>query len=176
MADKSSGPNTKSKKRPLTYFFLNDQLHKKLVINRGRDLIETWNFAENTRKIYSYSYVLKAKKTAFTTKQVIKMLNRSRISLMLALADGMIERPAIGYTLDEKKNPTNYYWREKDVLGALEYFSSLSRGRPRKDGRQTPASDLPTPREVRAMMNNEEVLYVKQGDIFVPTWRAKEFR
>jgi erythromycin esterase-like protein len=102
------------------------------------------------------------------------MVNRKHLTIEQAMARGMIERPQHTYGLNENKNFYQYMWKEEEIMGLLEYLSSVHRGRPRKDGMIT-ISDLPTPRELRAMINDDQVLYVKQGDTYVPTWRAKEF-
>lgn len=102
------------------------------------------------------------------------MVNRKRLVIDNALRDGMIERPYKSYSMDENRTPRAYQWREKDIMGLLDYLSSVHRGRPRKDGMVIPAF-LPTPRELRAMIHESgETLWVKQGDQFVPTWRAKD--
>jgi hypothetical protein len=68
-----------------------------------------------------------------------------------------------------------HIWSEKDIMGILDFLSTVHRGRPRKDGEITPGY-LPTPRELRAMIHEEgTTLYVKHGDQFIPSWRAKEF-
>lgn len=175
--DKREGKkNGRRTKRPVlpTYFFLNDQIHRKLHINRGKDLLAAWNYPESKKVLTSYSTTIRRHKTAFTTTQVCQMVNRGRLTIELAMRHGMIERPQHTYGLDENKNFYQYMWREEDIMDLLEYLSSVHRGRPRKDGEIT-THDLPTPRELRAMINDENVLYVKQGDTYVPTWRAKEF-
>lgn len=175
--DKSKGKgNGRRTKRPVlpTYFFLNEQLHRKLHINRGRDLLTAWNYPEGKKVLTSYSTTIHRHKKAFTTTEVCKMVNRGRLTLELAMKHGMIERPQHTYGLDENKNFYQYMWRESDIMDLLEYLSSVHRGRPRNDGEITTHS-LPTPRELRAMINDENILYVKEGDTYVPTWRAKEF-
>lgn len=158
----------------LTYFFLNDQLHKKLFISRGRDLLVAWNYPEGKKVSYDYSTVLRRHKRAWKTVEVAQMINRHRRSIDSAIASGMIERPQFTYGLDEHRRIFQYMWRDEDVMGALEYFATVHQGRPRKDGEIT-VNNLPTPRELRAMMNQEQILYVKEGDGFIPSWRAREF-
>lgn len=102
------------------------------------------------------------------------MVNRKRLVIDIALRDGMIERPFKSYSMDENRTPVAYQWREKDIMGLLDYLSSVHRGRPRKDGLITPAF-LPTPRELRAIIHESgETLYIKGEHGFIPTWRAKE--
>lgn len=174
----------KSRRKPLKYFYLDGKLvedgptipllHKKLHINRSADIITTWCYPMHKRVAYTYSSVLAKKKPAFTGREVYVMLNRSRVSVENAIIRGDIEPPQKTYGIDEHKRGYAYYWSEKDVLAAHAYFSTVHRGRPRKDGLIN-ASGLPTARELRAMMHDENILYVKQGDTFLPTWRAEHF-
>ena len=175
-SSKRTKNGTRTKRPVLNFFFLNGDLYRKLEINYGRDTLVAWNYPKGKRSTFNYTDVLRSHEKAFTSAQVSQMLNRSRLSLSNAIQDGMIERPQFTYTLDENRRMHKYLWSEKDILAALEYFASLGRGRPRKDGRLTSASDLPTPREVRAMIHHEgEALGVMRDGIFVPTYRAKEF-
>lgn len=176
MAKQARGKNGQTAKRSrLNYFFLNDTLHKKLFINRGKDLLTAWNYPEAKKVMYTYSDVLNRHQTAFTTTQVSGMVNRKRMTIELAIKHGMIARPQNTYGLDENRNFYQYMWREKDIMDLLDYLATVHRGRPRKDGGIS-IKDLPTPRELRAMINNDQILYVKSGDTFVPSWRAKEFK
>lgn len=168
---KKDGPKVK---RPrLKYFFINDKLHKKMYIDRYKDLLMAWNYADGKLVKYNYSDTLRLHEKSFSTLQVCEMLNRGRTAVELAIVRGHIDMPQFTYTIDENRNKLGYRWSEKEIMAALEYFGSVSQGRPRRDGRVVSASDLPTPRELRAMINDEEILYIKQGDQFVPTFRAK---
>ena len=167
-------PVRKKKSRKLTYFYLNGKLHRKLHINRGADTLTAWCYPDHCRVAYTYSDVLRRHNKAFTTMEVCKMLMRGRTKVEMAIVDGMIERPQHTYSLNENKRMYKYMWSEADVMAAHAYFSTVHRGRPRHDGLVTPQK-LPTARELRAMMRNDEILYIKQGDKLVPTWQAENF-
>jgi len=176
MARAKREKNRPRNKRPrLNYFFLDGELYKTLTIVRGKDRLSAWSYVRHKAFVFTYSDVLRRHEKAFRTGQVMEILNRDRITFQRAWNSGMIERPIMTYTLDERRKPYQYMWSEKDILTALDYFASVHQGRPRKDGQITSAAALPTPREVRAMIHGEEVLYVKSGDQFIPSWRAKEF-
>lgn len=166
----------RSKRPALKFFFLNGALHRKLHINRGKDQITAWNYDEAKRMVYSYSDVLKRKEPAFTTAEVSEMLMRSKIRIRMAIYDGHIDEPTKAYSLST--GPTGrtskFMWSMEQVLELHEHFSEMHRGRPRKDGRMTPKA-LPTRRELLAMMRNETVMYIKDGDEFKPVWAAKDF-
>ena len=167
---KNNGPRPKRAK--LKYFFLEGNLHKALHINRSKDLIKAWNYPEGKISTFNYSTVLRRHQTAYTTKQVCEMLNRSRRTLDYALGSGMIRTPQ--YVYGETGHKSQYMWREEDIMELRDYLAEIHRGRPRKDGQITNNS-IPSVREVRAMLNDDTILYVKQGDAFVPSWKAKEF-
>lgn len=178
MASKE-GKSPRRKSRTLNYFYLEvadhgNLLHKKLHINRAQDTITAWCYPLHKRVAYTYSDTLKRKGKAFSTVEVGKLINRSRVSIENAIIRGDLAPPQKTYGLNERKNGFAYYWSEKDVIAAHAYFSTVHRGRPRRDGLVTPGL-MPTIRELRAMMRDEEILYVKQGDTFLPTWKAEQF-
>lgn len=169
------GKNPRKKSGKLTYFYLNNLLHKSLHINRGADTITAWCYPEHRRVAYTYSDVKKRREPAFTTKEVGKMLNRGRVQIERAILRGDITEPQHTYGLSEHKKKFQYLWNEKSILEAHAYFSTVHRGRPRNDGMITPQR-LPTVRELRAMIRQEEILYVRGEDgEFRPVWRAADF-
>lgn len=164
-----------SKTKPLRYFYLNGLLHKKLQINRGKDTIVAWCYPQHRRVAYTYSDVRKSKEPAFTTKEVAEMMNRKPLAIDRALGRGDIEPPQHVYSLSNPDRVMKYLWSEEDIMRVHDYFSNVHYGRPRKDGMIT-SYKMPTKREVRAMIHQETILYVKNNDgEFVPTWKAQEF-
>lgn len=174
MADEKRGAKRKRSK-PLRYFFLNGDLHKSMHINRSKDIIWAWNYPKAKRAAYTYSDVKKRAGKAFTTKQVCEMVGRTRLILERAIISGNINAPQMTYGLDENRRPHKYMWSEKDIMDLHAFMMTVHRGRPRRDGLIT-SSNLPTARELRAMIHQETVLYVKNDDgEFVPTWKATNF-
>ena len=56
-----------------------------------------------------------------------------------------------------------------------DFFKTVHRGRPRKDGMITPG-DMPSRAEIEAMMKQENILYVKNNDgEFIPVWKQPEW-
>jgi hypothetical protein len=157
------------------YFYLNGNLHKKLHINRGADQIITWCYPLEKRVAYTYSDVKKNHKPAFSTQEAAKMLWRSRLTLERAIIRGDIRAPQYTYGIDENKRKFKYMWSEDDIMEAHAYLSTVHQGRPRHDGLVTPQR-LPTARELRAMIRQEQVFYVRGEDgEFRPVWRAEDF-
>lgn len=159
----------------IRYFFLNGQLHKKLVINRAADQITAWCYPLGKRVAYTYSDMKMRYKPAYTTMEVSAMLNRHRVHLERCLLKGDFSEPQHVYALNESRKKGKYMWSEENIIEAHAYFLTQHRGRPRKDGRITP-QHMPSLRELRAMIRQEQVLYVKneQGE-FVPSWKAADF-
>ena len=156
----------------MRYFFLDGQLHKRISVNRGKDLITTFHFGDGVYKKYNYTVVLQRHNRAFTTNEVAAMIGRSRRSIQQAVKNGHISIPQHAYNpAGPRQKKTFWFWQEDEIMDMLDYFAGVHTGRPRKDGAVTPAH-LPTPRELRAMIRNENLLYVKRGDQMVPTWRA----
>lgn len=176
MAGKTgTAPHGRRKSKPLNYFYLNENLHKRLHINRGADTIMTWCYPLHKRVAYTYSDVKRRMEPAYTTKEVGLMLNRGRLTLEHAILNGDIEAPQFTYGLNEHKRKFKYMWHEKNILEAHAYLSTVHRGRPRNDGLITPAR-LPTVRELRAMIRQEDILYVRDPDgTFRPVWKAEDF-
>lgn len=100
------------------------------------------------------------------------MLNRRWLSLENAILNGCIERPQHTYAIDENRKMGRYMWTEEQVIDAHSYFSTVHFGRPRKDGLITPFP-LPNLRELRAMLDDDDLIDLKPGHEYVPKWRAK---
>jgi hypothetical protein len=169
------GNSIVKKSRPLKYFYLNGNLHRSLHINRGADEIVAWCYPLVKRVTYAYSDVKRYKETAFSTQEVARLLNRRSDTIKKAVWKGHIPEPQSTYGLTETRKKYQWMWNEKDIMEAHAHFSSVHRGRPREDGRVTPAP-IPSARELRAMIRNEEILYVEvaPGE-FRPTWIAPNF-
>jgi hypothetical protein len=157
------------------YFFLNEELHHQIRTHRGKDLLVAWNYPKRQKVTLNYTDVKRRKKKAFTTKEVTQLIGRNRISVQRTIDRGHIAPPQYSYSLETGRKK-EYWWSEADIMGLLDYFANLSIGRPRKDGQLIHTyEDLPTPRELRALINDEDVMYVRRGEDFVPTWRAQDF-
>jgi hypothetical protein len=167
--------NARSKPNKLNYFFLNGNLHRRLHINRSADKIITWCYPEERRVAYTYSDVKRRKEPAFTTTEVARMLNRSRQIVEYAIMDGSIDTPQFTYGINERKKKYKYMWDEKHIIELHQYFNTKHYGRPRKDGIVNPKK-MPSLRELRALIRQEEPLYVKMDNgEFLPVWRAPDF-
>jgi hypothetical protein len=167
------GKRKRKRSQPLDkYFYLEGELHRRLHVQPGTDILTAWNYPQYKRLGYSYSDIKRRAERAFKTVKVAEMLNRSRLSLELAIIRGDIHPPQKTYHLETWEDAM-YLWSEKDILEAHAYFKTVHKGRPRKDGLITPQL-LPSERELRAMIKGDSILYVKNEDgEFIPSWRAR---
>ena len=175
MADEN-GSSKRKRYRPLRYLFLNGELHKVLQINRPADEIDLWSYPSERRVRYTYTDVKRKMEKAFTMNEVAKMLNRNKVTLQRAIDAGEVETPQYTYGLDNpERRIFQYMYNEKDIMAMHKVLASKhAGGTPRKDGLVTPKT-LPTARELRAMIRNNAVYYVKTDTGFVPTWQAEQF-
>src|SRR5574338_493126 len=157
------GKRKRKRSEPLSkYFYLEGDLHKRLHIQRGADILTAWNYPKYKRVGYTYTDVKRRAERAFTTVEVAEMLNRTRLTVELAILAGNIHPPQKTYHLETWED-YQYLWSEKDIMEAHAYFKTVHRGRPRKDGMITPQL-LPSERELRAMIRGDAILYVKTED------------
>lgn len=162
------------KKQP-RYFFYNGDVHKRLHISRAADLITAWHYKTGRPVKYSYLDVKHRGERAFSTTEAGRMLNRHRNSMALAANSGFFQKPERIYTLDEQRRPLGYKWCEKNIMDAHEYFINQHIGRPRNDGEITNGRDLPTRKELRAMIRQNLVYGIEVNGEFIPTWDADRF-
>lgn len=154
-------------------FYLHGNLHKILHISRARDLLTAYDFAEGKTKVYPWSEVQRRRQHAFTITQAGALLDRHRDRIMSYMEEGNVPWPQREYSL-ETGRPGRYFFSEDDMMDLRDYVATVHIGRPRKDGKVT-NNRIPTREELRAMMQQGRVLYVKENDEFVPVWKAKEF-
>ena len=157
------------------YFYLDGKLYKTLHRNRAEDLIIVWDYILEKRVAYSLSNVQKNRTNAYTVTQAAKMINRSVDTIKRHWRAGDIKRPFRTYSLDGQKRPNKYFFSEEDIRAMQEFFKTVHRGRPRKDGLITP-SNIPSIAEIEALIRNEKVLYAKNDEgEFVPVWKQPEW-
>ena len=159
----------------IRYFYLNNRLHKVLRRSRAEDLIVAWDYQEGKRVAYSLTDVNKNKQHAYPMSQVVKIIGKHEDTIKLQMYKGNLKYPQQAYSLNGNKTPGKYFWSEDDIRNMHDFFKTVHRGRPRKDGRVTPG-DMPSRAEVEATMRQENILYVKNEDgTFVPVWKAPEW-
>jgi hypothetical protein len=165
----SNNNNTKKKGVPI-WFFIDGRLHKRLRVDRSNDLLHCWDFGTQREVAYSL-YAAKLKmRPCYSTKQASEFLNRYKFTLLRYVEDGSLREPAMALLPNQKRQKTTRYrWSEDDIMAARDFLATMKND-------EAPAKPVPSRRELRALLNDEETLYVKGPDgNFVPTWRAKDF-
>ncbi|MEY4331342.1 MAG: hypothetical protein RLZZ196_80 [Bacteroidota bacterium] len=161
--------------RRILYFYLNNDLHRTLQVNRSDDTIIAFNFREGKRVAYNYMDVKKNRKHAYSISEVAKLINRHTDTIKRHLRSGDIKKPQQAYAVEDKSKLSRYYFNDEDIRQIREFFKTVHIGRPRKDGEIT-ASNIPSKAELEALLRNENILYAKNKDgEFVPVWKAPEW-
>lgn len=158
------------------FFAFHGELCKRLHINRGGDLIVVYNFAQERQATYSYTDVRNNAERVFSTKEVAAMVKRDVHRISMHIAEGHVRRPQKSHSLTGNSPYRNaYWWTEKDIMDYHAYLTTVHIGRPRLDG-YINTRDLPTARELRAMIHQNLVTYIKNDkDEFIPTWENTLF-
>jgi hypothetical protein len=165
----------KSQPKKLNFFYLNGRLHKVLRRSRAEDLLIAWDYETGKRVAYSLADVNKNKQHAYPISQVVKIIGKHEDTIKMHLYRGNLPYPQQAYSLNGNKTPGKYYWSEDDIRSMHDFFKTVHRGRPRIDGGITPG-DMPSRAEIEAIMKQENILYVKNGDgEFVPVWKQPEW-
>lgn len=146
------------------YFFWNDKPYKVIKEMRRKNMLTAMDLIEKKRVSFVWTDWRKHKRKAFTTGQVAKMLGRGKHIICRHIDRQKLPSP---FTIEIPKrgNPPFskvYIWSEKDVLNARAFFEELRK-----------SYDL-SEAEVRAMMNDEEIIYFirDENGNFIPTWKA----
>lgn len=156
------------------FFYLNGELHKILRLLRPSDYVEAWNYSQHRTFGYVWSDVQKRMERAFSLSQVCAMVGRHRVQLEKYMLSGQVRTPQRIYPLGSPDKPGKHFFSESDVLELHDFFLTVHRGRPRKDGKITPGK-MPTRAELRAIMKHDLITYVQVGDEFKPLWKEPEW-
>lgn len=152
--------------------FINDELHRVLHIDRTNNIVRTYNYIKDAPVAYLYTDYKKWRTPSYSIALVAKILNRHPDSIRNAINTGGVKKP---YLMDQYVHGV-YYFCETDIYNLRDYYASAHTGRPRKDGLITPRFDVPTKKEIDALLGKTEMLYVKnKNGEFIPVWKAEDF-
>ena len=173
------GIMAKSKRRrsskTLRHFYLNDELHKTLKVNRSEDLIFAWNYPQGKRVAYVLSDTRVHMQRAYSVKQVSEIFDRDHLSIRRYITRRNINPPQHTYKIDDPSVVGKYMFSKKDIYALHDFLLTVNRGRPRNDGILN-RTNAPSRRELEAILNNDTVLYVKGADgEFTPVWKQPEW-
>lgn len=154
-------------------FFLNENLHRVIHVNRSKNEMVAFDFVEGAFKQYPNSEVQKRKSPAFSIKKVGEIFNRHPKSIHRYIADKNIPVPQREYDIKTKK-PGAYFFSDKDLFGLQEYLSQVAPGKTAANGFVKPQR-VPSREDLRALVEYGRILYVKQDDEFIPVWKARDW-
>jgi len=160
------------KKYNTRFYFLNGQLFKVLKVDRSANTCYLYNLETKENKMFLYSDFKKFRNNAYRMNRVSKMLNRHPDRIRRAIWEGKVAKPLL---IKNKTSGGKYWFTEDDIRELRDYFATVHRGRPRKDG-VVVTHNVPAKEELEAMLGHREMLYVKnKNGEFVPVWKAEEF-
>jgi len=154
-----------------TYFFLNGKIHATIRRNKPANTLEAWCFPDEKMYTYIFTDVVNHMERAFDLSQVVKILHRNKEAILSAWREEKLE--LCGQKIHWRPGKGKWKFSEEDVMKMLSYFAGTrgnitAKGPVKKNGRLT---NLPSPAEARAMMNYNELTYIKnsKGE-FVPVY------
>jgi hypothetical protein len=135
----------------LSYFFLNNKIHKVLKLSRAKDELIAWCYPDKKRVLYSYSQVKKNMENAYSTKNVSDILGKHKVTIEDYILDGKIKRPHIVYPIG---NPDSSWYKFmfsiNDILDLHEFI--LESGY---------SNNMPSKNELLARLRHNMILYTK---------------
>jgi len=162
------------------FLYINDELHRKLKINKSKDIYTAQNTRTGEVRTYSYFVVRETHKMAYNTREVGEMLGRTPDRIRALISKGVVDPQKQSYNhftgIQEFKTRPNV---KTTHTGRCEYYFKPEEVHMLRDHIELTASNnrvVPSKAQLEALMDQSVVLYVKKGDgTFVPTWKAKEY-
>lgn len=152
------------------YFFLDNNLHKKLRIISQENAIVSWSYVDEKRMWHNYTLVRRNYKKAFTLEEVSQLIERSEENILSLMNKGMIDRPSgMSYTVTNKR-PLKLYWSEEDVFSLREELYNMARKN--KYGEPYSNFKLVSKEDLIAKINGDTSYYIKTSDgNFIRVWK-----
>lgn len=149
------------------YFYVDGLLYRTVRADRPNDLLRAWCYETKRVVDFVWSDVRRKSQQAFDTKEVCKLLNRTKKNILEHIAAGAINPP---FKIGVQENGFGHYkWSEDDILALHAHYLTVGSGRPRKDGTLSAAPRIPTKMELVAMMKQNRMVYIRDSDgNFVP--------
>lgn len=154
----------KGKRKKLSYFFLNNKIHKVLSSSWAKDELTAWCYPDNKRVMYSYSQVVKSMENAYSTRQVAEILNKHKVTIEDYILDGKIKYPQKVYPIGIPDSDWyKFMYSESDIMDIHDFILEAGYSK-----------DMPSKNELRALLKHSTILYTKTNEgNFVPVWKAE---
>ena len=154
-------------------FFVDRDLIYVVRANRAANLVEAFSFTKSAPVTLLYSDFKRHSKKAVTSADAARILGCSTGALLNYVRTGFLEEPQRFWRFGGEPDPNkvSYAWSEDDLINAQDAMLTIHTGKPRKDGKITPRSSLPSKMEIRAAMADKPTRYLKGKDgVFVPVF------
>ncbi len=119
---------------------------------------------------FLYSDVRAHGQTAYLINEAAKMLGCSNILIRKGEREGRWPAPQRWMTKDGRGIR---FYSPDHIRQMRDSMAETHIGRPRDDGMVVPRASLPSAEELEVLLRGDEVLYIKEGDEFIPVWKAK---
>jgi hypothetical protein len=155
-------------------FFINNELVKIVHRNKPNNICYLHNYIHDKEQTMLYSDFKKHRKKAYTVATTLKIFKRSRMQFSRLIKSNIIPAPTGASKGGERKWQTMSYYSEDDIYKIREAMGNIHIGKPRKDGRVTPAKDILSEKDLRSLLGDGMMLYTKTEDgRFIPVWQEE---
>lgn len=146
------------------WFFLNGDLYRYISANRAQNTLKAYCYTDHRPKMLTLSEAKRYRKPAFDIANASQMLNRAKRTIYYYIEHGFV-KPSGKSDPPNNPNTGKWWFTDDDILELRDAIFENSMGA------KAPIP-LPTREEVLAMTRTKKMLYVQEGDQFVPVWRA----
>jgi hypothetical protein len=149
-------------------------------MEKRSNLLYAYDARDHKLVSFLWSDVRTTGQRAYRSKEVAVLLGCAPLTVRNYGWRGTTPEPQRWYARLDNDNPPglghNYgqRWFSPDHIRQMrEAMSEVHIGRPNSEGIIAPRETLPTAEELEQRLENNDVLYEKVGDEFIPVWKAK---
>lgn len=151
-------------------WFLNGDLVSIEHTSKSQGLIALKNWTQDRIMYMSVRDFKKARKHAYSTKEVAELLNYKPSVIKNLYYDGVIPKPMGRFPNGKIVSGGHVYYSEEKIFLIRDILAGRHWGKARKDGMIT-NNKVPTESELWAKVNNSYFVYVQNEDgEFIPTF------
>lgn len=151
-----------------SYWYLDGDLHC-VVDSLPSGQLQVFNYrTEEYKTLFAHVWEHK-KEEAYGVTKLGELLNRSPWTIRRWASQGVIPRGDLAYSLAPSRRPIARFWDKDGVMECWHAASKQYAGRPRKDG--TGKLTVPSKQELRAKLNQDNVVYIKKDGALIPVWK-----
>lgn len=151
------------------FFFLNKEIHKRLLEIPSENVLVAWNFPQEKRIWYDRTHVKREYGNAYMLKEVASLLNEKEYAILQYIKRGIISRPFKVYEI-ESRRPKKFLWSEEEILVIRDTLYDLAPKN--KYGEPEKRLKLISKGELLAKMRKDNSYYVRGEDgSFVKVWK-----